>query len=175
MIIIMVVISIIIVVITTIFIRNASSASKNIQEPLEVVSNTVRQMAEGKFHSDISVDSNDELGAAVADLRHSTEITEAVVADIVESMKTMASGDFTQGSINPDIYVGDYIPIREAINNIANTLSNTIMQVKNSSYSVAQGASNMSQGASRSAEGTASGCGNPAAYSICGECFKSIS
>lgn len=154
-IIIMVVISIIIVVITTIFIRNARvQLSKNIQEPLEVVSNTVRQMAEGKFHSDISVDSNDELGAAVADLRHSTEITEAVVADIGESMKTMASGDFTQGSINPDIYVGDYIPIREAINNIANTLSNTIMQVKNSSYSVAQGASNMSQGASDLAEGT---------------------
>ena len=87
-IIIMVVISIIIVVITTIFIRNARvQLSKNIQEPLEVVSNTVRQMAEGKFHSDISVDSNDELGAAVADLRHSTEITEAVVADIGESMK----------------------------------------------------------------------------------------
>lgn len=154
-IIIMVIISLVIVMMTAVFIRNArASLTKNIQEPLEVVGHTVRKMAEGEFSSDISVDSKDELGAAVADLKHSTEITQAVVADIRESMQTLADGDFTQGSINPQIYVGDYIPIRDAIDNIANTLSHTITQVKVSSQSVAQGASNMSQGATDLAEGT---------------------
>ena len=127
--------------------------TKIILDPIDAISQGANDMAQGKLEIEILTDSEDELGKLASDINKSTGVIENIVKDINETLERMSGGDFTSGSRNEDLYIGDYEAIKYALNNISENLSSTLLEVKNSSTQVSQGASNMSQGASDLAEG----------------------
>ena len=127
--------------------------SKSILQPVEEISKAAYDMSQGNLHINIDYVSDDELGKLAKDLNDSTAVTEMIVADIRDTLKNVADGDFTEGTLHPELYKADFAPINEAMNNITESLSDTLSHVRDSSNHVSEGASGMSRGASDLAEG----------------------
>ena len=152
--IIMTIISLIVVIYALMYSAKARAAlTRSILGPIEAISQAAGDMAKGKLEIHVETDSNDELGKLADDITESTDTIERIVKDIDETLHRMSAGDFSTGSQNEDIYVGDYKAISSALSDISDNLSSTLLEVKNSSSQVSQGASNMSQGATDLAEG----------------------
>ena len=152
--IIMTIISLIVVIYALMYSAKARAAlTKSILGPIEAISQAAGDMAKGKLEIHVETDSNDELGKLADDITESTDTIERIVKDIDDTLHRMSAGDFSTGSQNEDIYVGDYKAISSALSDISDNLSSTLLEVKNSSSQVSQGASNMSQGATDLAEG----------------------
>ncbi|MCR5403377.1 MAG: methyl-accepting chemotaxis protein [Butyrivibrio sp.] len=150
----MTLISLAIVVYALIYSKNARKAlTGSILGPIEAISNAADDMSKGKLELTIETDSMDELGKLAKDLQGSTDVIKRIVLDIDESLERMSVGDFTRGSHHENLYIGDYETIKNALSDIAKNLSETLLEVRNSSSQVSQGASNMSQGATDLAEG----------------------
>ena len=152
--IIMTIISLIVVIYALMYSAKARAALTNsILGPIEAISKAADDMAKGKLEIHVETDSNDELGKLADDITESTNTIENIVKDIDETLHRMSAGDFSTGSKNEGLYVGDYAAISSALSDISENLSSTLLEVKNSSSQVSQGASNMSQGATDLAEG----------------------
>ncbi len=154
MVVIMTIISLIVVIYAILYSRNARLAlTRSILGPIEAISAAADDMARGKLELSIETDSEDELGKLAKDLADSTNVIENIVKDIDDTLRRMSGGDFSSGSQNEDLYIGDYEAISNALSDISENLSSTLLEVKNSSSQVSQGATNMSQGATDLAEG----------------------
>lgn len=153
--IVMAAISVLIVVGIFLFIIKARAILSNaILEPVQDISKAADSMARGNMNISIDYTADDELGKLAKDLDYSTTVIEKVVYDISDSLDRIASGDFTEGTRNPDLYVEDFAPIKEAVDRIISQLADTMRNVKTASGKVAQGAANMASGASDLAEGS---------------------
>lgn len=153
--IVMAAISVLIVVGIFLFIIKARAILSNaILEPVQDISKAADSMARGNMNISIDYTADDELGKLAKDLDYSTTVIENVVYDISDSLDRIASGDFTEGTRNPDLYVEDFAPIKEAVDRIISQLAETMRNVKSASGKVAQGAANMASGASDLAEGS---------------------
>ena len=133
--------------------RARKALTKSILGPIGAISAAADDMAKGILEVNIETDSEDELGKLAKDMQKSTSVIEEIVKDIDETLRRMSGGDFSCGSQNEDLYIGDYEAIRSALSDISENLSCTLLEVRNSSTQVSQGASNMSQGATDLAEG----------------------
>ncbi len=152
--IIMTIISLLVVVYAIMYLAKARKGlTDSILEPINAISVAAMDMASGKLEVNISTDSVDELGKVANDLEKSTSVIENIVRDIEDTLRNMSGGDFSTGSRNEELYIGDYVAIRNAFSDISENLSSTLLEVRNSSSQVSQGASNMSQGATDLAEG----------------------
>ena len=148
-------ISLIVLIYAILYMSKAKKALTNsILGPIEAISAAADDMAKGKLEVKVHTESEDELGKLADDITYSTDVIEDVVKDIIETLKRMSGGDFTTGSRNEKIYIGDYSAIRDAFKDISGNLSSTLLEVRNSSQQVSQGAMNMSQGATDLAEGS---------------------
>lgn len=146
--------SLLIILTTVIYIVNSGhNLANSIVEPVTEVRNAASDMSNGKLDIKIDYRAEDELGILAHDLRKSTRYTASIVKDISESLDRMASGDFTKGTEHPELYIGDYKAIMDALDDISDRLSTTLSQVRESSSQVSVGAQNMSEGASALAEG----------------------
>ncbi|MBO6240337.1 MAG: HAMP domain-containing protein [Butyrivibrio sp.] len=135
-------------------VKARGALTKSILGPIDAISKAADNMAKGKIEISIETDSQDELGKLAKDITKSTNVIEQIVKDIDETLKRMSAGDFSSGSRNEKLYIGDYEAIRSALSDIADNLSSTLLEVRNSSQQVSQGAINMSQGANDLAEGS---------------------
>ncbi len=153
--IIMTIISLAIVIYAILYSRKARFAlTDNILGPINAISTAADDMAKGKLKLKIETDSEDELGKLAENIEYSTTVIEKIVKDINDTLERMSGGDFSSGSQNESLYIGDYVSIKNALSSISNNLSSTLKDVKNSSEQVSQGAANMSQGANDLAEGS---------------------
>ncbi len=130
-----------------------SKLSKAILVPVREITKAADDMSRGNLHINIDYNSDDELGKLAADLNDSTSVTEQIVMDIRDTLQMVADGDFTQGTLHPELYKEDFAPINDALNNITSELSDTLSHVRDSSGHVSAGASGMSKGATDLAEG----------------------
>ena len=153
--IIMTVVSLLMVAYAFVYSNKARAAlTKTVLGPIEAISSAADDMANGKLDVEIETDSQDELGKLADDIAESTSVISEIVKDIDETLRRMSAGDFSTGTRNENLYIGDYEAIRNALKDISDNLSTTLLEVKNSSQQVSQGAVNMSQGANDLAEGS---------------------
>ncbi|MBO6240636.1 MAG: methyl-accepting chemotaxis protein [Butyrivibrio sp.] len=151
---ILVVISIIMTILLIIFMRNAQiTLTKCVVEPVDEVAKAAEQMARGDLNVSIEYHANDEFDILARDLENSTRASLNIVSDISDSLNEISEGDFSVGTITPDLYHGNFGPISESMNTITDKLSNTMNDVKAASARVSEGAANMSKGANELAEG----------------------
>ena len=153
--IILTVLSMAIVIYAILYSNKAKAAlASNILDPIKALSAAADDMAKGKIDIKVPSDSKDELGKLANDITYSTDVIADIVKDISDTLDRMSTGDFSCGSKNEKLYIGDYVQIKEAFRNISSNLSHTLLEVRNSSTLVSDGALNMSQGATDLAEGS---------------------
>ncbi|SFQ32144.1 methyl-accepting chemotaxis protein [Butyrivibrio proteoclasticus] len=151
----MTLVSLIVVIYAILYSQKARrSLTSSILEPISAITEAADRMAKGEIEIKVKTNSEDELGKLACDITAATDAIADIVKDIAETLTRMSSGDFTAGSKNEKLYIGDYDAIRKALADISNNLSSTLAEVKNSSQQVSQGAVNMSQGANDLAEGS---------------------
>lgn len=125
---------------------------RNTMKPLAAISENMKDFAQGNLEVDIKVNSNDEIGNLADNIRSAILTLKEIIEDISVNLTAIAKGNLNL-TISGN-YVGDFLPIREALTNIINALNETLRQINLSSDQVAGGAEQMSSVSQALSEGT---------------------
>jgi len=99
----------------------------------------------------IDVRSSDEVGALARALEHAYMHLRGYVGEIKERMQGLAEGDLTTKSTYD--FDGDFVLIKDSINDIVHNLNQTMTEVNSSSTQVSTGAKQVADGAQSLAQG----------------------
>lgn len=124
----------------------------SIVTPLKALDDTAIELSKGNLHSNIEVDSDDEIGKLGEALKESIDTLALYVDDIAHAMKEFSDGNF---DVQPQVeWKGDFIGILDSFMKFERSMADTVKgiqraadQVKAGSDSVAQGATDLAQGA----------------------------
>ena len=124
----------------------------SIVTPLKALDDTAIELSKGNLHSNIEVDSDDEIGKLGEALKESIDTLALYVDDIARAMKEFSDGNF---DVQPQVeWKGDFIGILDSFMKFERSMADTVKgiqraadQVKAGSDSVAQGATDLAQGA----------------------------
>jgi len=125
---------------------------KKIATPVGQLSTLAKELANGNLNAEeISYHSDDEIGQLADALQSTTATLRTYVSDISEHLISMADGDMTTPVTQE--YIGDFIPIQNALVKISNSLNQTLSTINVSAEQVHSGSSQVSSGAQALAAG----------------------
>lgn len=127
---------------TTKKVRNVVSVSL---KPLEELSRVSEDVRNGKLGHSSGYRAMDEIGSLCRALELSNDTIKEYIDDISEKLEKVADGDLTV-EVTED-YVGDFAPLKDAINNIIFSMKNAIQVISEASESVYTSAQNVQYGA----------------------------
>ena len=156
MIAIIIVIFIVSLVIVAIFTRLLTGC---IMTPVQEIERAMELVQKGDLqNAKVSYTSRDELGQLAEEVRATVGMLQKLVPDVTYLSTELGNGNFNVKSSNPDLYVGEYVKLLEALRYIRDTLNGTIAQIDSaseymlsSSNQVSAGAQALSQGATEQA------------------------
>ncbi|WP_019227676.1 methyl-accepting chemotaxis protein [Sedimentibacter sp. B4] len=119
-----------------------------IVKPLKKLRGIANEIADGNLNVQMDIQSRDEIGQ-VADAIDKTVVRLSkyidYITEISEALNTFAKGDMCI-TLNQD-YVGEFSPIKRALNDISLSLSNSLSAINISAEQVNEGASQVADGA----------------------------
>ncbi|MEY8336780.1 HAMP domain-containing methyl-accepting chemotaxis protein [Lachnospiraceae bacterium 62-35] len=124
-----------------------------IKTPISEIENAAIRMAEGNLDVEISYTSKDELGVLAEQVRRLIRKLQVIIDDENKFLAKMAAGDFTVDSICEEEYTGGFYPLLISFRGIAEKLSDTMLQISQSSAQVASGSEQVSNGAQALSQG----------------------
>ncbi len=124
---------------------------KRILAPIQEITESSRQLSEGKLDFEIDVRSQDELGQLAGSLNTSVKNLKLYITDITEVLNGIADGDL--GKESSITYIGDFVQIQTAIGTISEQLNQTLSQIHSSANQVDSGANQVAVGAQSLAQG----------------------
>ena len=124
---------------------------KRILMPIEEITQSSRQLSEGKLGFQIEVKSQDELGQLADSLNTSVKNLKLYITDITDVLNGIAEGDL--GKESQITYIGDFVQIQSAISTISSQLNQTLSQIHSSANQVDSGANQVAIGAQSLAQG----------------------
>lgn len=148
--IILIVVAVIVLLLTLYF---SQFLRKLITKPIFEIKGAMEIMATGSLDFELTYDSKDEIGEMMNSFREVIHMFEQIIPDIQTLLAEMSAGNFDVDSNAVSAYVGDFIPLLNAINEMKANLSDVLRQIQDSSTQVQAGAQNMSEGAQGLAEG----------------------
>ncbi|WP_312694183.1 methyl-accepting chemotaxis protein [Caproiciproducens sp.] len=125
--------------------------SRALSKPINEMADAAERIAEGKLDVDITYSSKDEIGSLARSLQSASETFKLYVADISEQLGRMSQGDITADFTQE--YVGDFVPIKQALVKISDGLNETLAAINTSAEQVNSGAGQVSDGAQELAQG----------------------
>jgi len=125
--------------------------AKALSKPINEMAAAAEKLASGELDVDITYVSKDEIGSLAHSLQSATATLKLYVQDISINLRLMAQGDMT-ADITQD-YIGDFIPIKQALLQISSGLNETLSLINSSSEQVNSGAEQVSGGAQELAQG----------------------
>ena len=137
-------------IILTLFI--AIKIIKNLTYPIAEIEEAVKAMAKGDMHTEVTYQSNDELGILAENLRFVLKTLSEYISHICSRLDSLASGDLTV-AMDMD-YLGEFESIKHSGNKIIDSLNDTLGQIEISSEQVADGSEQVSSGAQALSQGT---------------------
>lgn len=146
----LIVLSIVIFIVT---IGMASYIIKSIITPIVELEKAAKEMAQGSLNVEITYESRDEMGSLAASMKTLMAGIKLIVEDIGDILGELAKGNFHVKSKCLDNYIGDYVPIVEAMRLIKDNLNSTLTEINEATKQVAAGAVQMAQNAQGLAEG----------------------
>lgn len=132
--------------------------SHDISRPLKELSLTAKKFSDGYISSIAEYDSNNEIGVLFHALKNAFEIFKNLIRDITVTLSKMSAGDMTVEKMTE--YQGDFAPIPEAVNTIADSFGDAFASIKMFSEQVDTGAKQVSDGAQQLAQGAAEQAGS---------------
>lgn len=114
------------------------------------------KMADGEFDIEIECRSKDEFGELADSMRDMIETTSVIISDMGNRLGAMAKGDFTAKDGMEDKYVGIYSSLRESMEELRESLCETVRDIGNVSGMVNKRALKLEENAQSLADGAAS-------------------
>jgi methyl-accepting chemotaxis protein len=125
--------------------------ARSLSKPVDEMATAAEKLAKGDLDIDISYESRDEIGSLAKSLKTASDTLKLYVHDISTTLGLMSQGDMTV-DISQE-YIGDFIPIQQALLKIANSLNDTLSSIEVSAKQVNSGAQQVSSGAQLLAQG----------------------
>lgn len=119
--------------------------------PIKALAAGVETFANGNLDVEISVDSDDEIGLLAQSVQKTILNLRGIIRDISHVLKEISGGNLCVTASGN--YMGDFLPIREALSDIVGSLNRTMTQISNSSDQVASGSEQVSSGAQALSQG----------------------
>ena len=126
---------------------------KNSLDPIKFIAEGAARLEAGDLNIHIDIHSDDELGQLSQAFNHISAIISNYVKDISGQLSQMADNNMDI-AIAQD-YIGDFIPIKESIEKISQSLNDTLHQIVFSADEVSASSENVSEGARLLSEGAA--------------------
>ncbi len=126
--------------------------TRSIVKPMIQIEKAAADMAKGKLNTEINYESNDELGHLANNIKTTTSILSTYINNISSTLEKISRGNM-QIDFNIE-YIGDFAPIKKSITKIANSLSNSLYKINQSSEQVASGAEQVASGSQALSQGT---------------------
>ena len=130
----------------------AYRVASGIANPVRDMSDRIQLLSEGDLTSDISViDRKDEIGTLNQSLINTVNFLREYITEI-----SAVLGKISNGELNVEIekeYIGDFVSIKDSMEKIAASLTDTMIEIKNSSDQVAIGSDQVSSGAQTLSQG----------------------
>lgn len=124
---------------------------RNTIKPLTEIGKNVQEFAEGNLGVEVKIRSNDEIGLLADNVRSTIETLKDMIHDISGILSQISNGNLDV-SVEGN-YVGDFMPIQEALVRIIQSLNNTLGQINESGEQVAGGSDQLATGAQALSQG----------------------
>jgi methyl-accepting chemotaxis protein len=135
----------------------ARYTAKDFSEPIIKVEEAAKQLALGNLSVKVEIDSHNELGEMAESFNQATERLRTYIDCVKYGLSEIGKGNF---AVRPDIeFHGDFIALKESIEDIIQSLSTTLRQVNEGADQVALGATQLAENAQTLAEGATSQAG----------------
>ena len=135
----------------------ATNTAKDLSAPIEIIEASVQKLANGELNIDIQTESKDEIGAMARHLNKAVARIRTYIEAIEYGLSEVAKGNF---KVRPNIeFHGDFIALKESIENIISSLSETLRNIDEGAGQVSLGAEQMAESAQSLAEGATSQAG----------------
>lgn len=121
--------------------------------PIGDAAKIAENMAQGNFDADVHYEYHDEIGVLITSMQSMMSRMHDIMLDIQQKMEKLGSGDLSFENNETDLYVGEFRPILDALENITVRLNDTMEQITESSNQVNSGATQVSDGAQSLAQG----------------------
>ena len=132
----------------------AMSTARDFTRPIEKVKEGTRKLAEGNLDVHIQVNSRNEFGEMADDLNAAIAKIREYIEVLEYGLEEVGNGNF---AVRPTIeFHGDFVKMKEAIEKITISLSQTMSQINEGADQVAMGAEQLAQSAQQLAEGATS-------------------
>ena len=126
---------------------------QNLTNPVDELEHVAKEMAAGNLNSDITYQSEDELGSLANSMRSFCTNVNEIIEDIGYVLAELSEGNFQVISKCRHQYIGDYAPILSAMRAIKHNLNDTLTLINQSADQVASGSNQLAENAQMLAEG----------------------
>jgi len=132
----------------------AVSTARDFIRPIEKVKEGTKKLANGELDVHIQVNSRNEFGEMADDLNAAIAKLREYIEVIEYGLDEVGKGNF---AVRPTVeFQGDFVKIKDAIEHITISLSQTMSQINDGADQVALGAEQLAQSAQQLAEGATS-------------------
>jgi methyl-accepting chemotaxis protein len=121
-------------------------------DPITAASATLNELAEGNLNITMDGDFKGQHGKIKHDMNQTIEFLRAYVEEITHTLEEMGRGNFDLEITN--LYCGDFLAIKIALNDIAANLSTTLSDINVAASQVEIGAQQISDGGQALSQGT---------------------
>ena len=129
----------------------AMSTARDFTRPIEKVKEGTRKLAEGNLDVHIQVNSRNEFGEMADDINSAIAKIREYIEVLEYGLEEVGNGNF---AVRPTVeFHGDFVKMKEAIEKITISLSQTMSQINEGADQVAMGAEQLAQSAQQLAEG----------------------
>lgn len=128
--------------------------TRSITRPIKVLESAARQMEQGHLKVDVAYISKDELGSLSNSMGQMSDRIFYYMDAISKVMQQLADGNLDQPDY--DAFLGDFLPVQEALSIVINSLNETISEINMFSDHVASGSDQVASGAQVLSEGVIS-------------------
>lgn len=119
--------------------------------PVQNIVELSRSMGNGNLHSDLTVNTDDELGELARISKKTADRLREYIAEISDTLERVADGDLNV-TVTRD-YVGDFAPIKKALLTIVSSFNGAFSEIDSAAEQVASGSGQVSNGAQALAQG----------------------
>lgn len=104
--------------------------------PLQKIVLAGDSLAQGDFSHDIHYPYQDEIGSIFLSIEKVVERIQSIIQDLSEKLSQIARGNLSEDFRNTELYIGEYAPILQNLQDILADLNGTMGEIKGSSFSV---------------------------------------